>query len=110
MPHVGHRELDRHSEPSSFMARPLYRPWADISSPHCMPMKSEADRLRSDAAGTVEHTQHIRIAFDAPDQLIEHLPLVAYRRCPIVVIQVIVVSQVVVELPGSVIEFHLRSS
>ena len=61
-----------------------------------MAVQGDADRLRADAAGAVEHALG-RVAELAADEPVEHLALGAHRRPPVDVERVVVVRELVVE-------------
>ena len=94
---IGDPERERRTHRRRLAPCALDRRGREVGREHVVAAQREADGLRADAAGAVEHALR-RIAELAADQLVEHLALPAHGARPVGVQRGVVVGEVVVEV------------
>ncbi len=93
---VGDAGADPRAHGRRLASRPLDGRGGEVGREHVVTAQREADGLRADAAGAVEHALR-RIAELLPDQRVQQLALPAHRCRPVGVQGVVVRREVVVE-------------
>ena len=93
---VGDAGRERRAHRRRLARGALDRGGREVGREHVVAAQREADGLRADAAGAVEHALW-RVAELAADERVQHLALPAHRLRPVGVQRVVVVGELVVE-------------